>query len=79
MPPLPNAAIPRFPTSFPSPTLPNVNTSSAFNTSSAPPLPGSNTIQTSAFIGQQQFQPVAPPPQSGFYNPQSSMQQKSFI
>ncbi|CAF3331064.1 unnamed protein product [Rotaria socialis] len=63
----------------PMPTLPNVNTSSAFNTSSAPPLPSSNTVQTSAFIGQQQFQPVAPPPQSGFYSPQSSMQQKSFI
>ncbi|CAF0752335.1 unnamed protein product [Adineta steineri] len=38
MPPLPtNAGTPRFPTAFPPSTLPNANTTSAFNPTSAPP------------------------------------------
>jgi hypothetical protein len=82
MPPLPNAGATRYPTAFPPSTLPNANTSSAFNQNSAPPL-SSNAGQTSTFIGQQQQQqqqtPLAPPPQqSGFYGQQQALiQQRS--
>jgi len=75
MPSLPNSGATRFPTSFPPPALPNANTSSAFNPTSAPPLPPS-TGQTSTFIGQQQQTPVAPPPQqSSFYGQQQGLMQ----
>jgi hypothetical protein len=79
MPPLPNNNTQRFPTAFPPPTLPNTNTSSAFNANTAPPSafnntsapPPSNAGQTSTFIGQQQQQP--PPQQAGFYGQQQAL------
>ncbi|CAF0928983.1 unnamed protein product [Rotaria sp. Silwood1] len=77
MPPLPNASTTsRFPTPFPPQTLPNANTTSAFNSSSAPPPPppSSNTAQTSTFIGQQQQAP--PSQQGGFYGQQQALMQQ---
>lgn len=78
MPSLPNQSAVRYPTNFAPPTLPNTNTSSTFNPTSAPPLPPPNAGQTSAFIGQQQQQtPLAPPPQQGgFYGQQAALLQQ---
>jgi len=74
IPPLPTAGTNRYPTAFPPSTLPNANASSAFNSTSAPPLP-SAAGQTSTFIGQQT--PLAPPPQqSGFYGQQQALSQQ---
>lgn len=82
MPSLPNAGATRFPTTFPPATLPNANAQSAFNSTSAPPLP-SNAGQASTFIGQQQQQqpqqqtPLMPPPQQGgFYGQQQALHQQ---
>ena len=85
MPPVPNAGANRFPSAFPPQTLPNANTPSAFNSTSAPPPPPppSSAGQTSTFIGQQQQQqqqqqtPLAPPPQpGGFYGQQQALMQQ---
>jgi hypothetical protein len=83
MPPLPNNNTQRFPTTFPPSTLPNTNTSSAFNPNSAPPSafnntsapPPANAGQTSTFIGQQQQQ-QPPPQQAGFYGQQQALFQQ---
>lgn len=82
MPSAPNAVAPRFSTAFPPVPMPTASTSSAFNPTSAPPLPPS-AGQTSTFIGQQQHQQqqqqipaAAPPQQGGFYGQQQAMTQQ---